>query len=67
MDFLKILQLILSLAPAGINLTKEILTLIQEIQAVVGALPAEHQEPVAQAIVKALVTPAPVPKAGTVY
>lgn len=59
MDFLKILQLILSLAPAGINLTKEILTLIQEIQAVVGALPEEHQANVVQVIAKALVTPAP--------
>ena len=56
MTFLAILQLILGLAPAGINITQEIVKVIQEIETVVGALPTEHQTPVANVAAKALVT-----------
>lgn len=55
MTVLSIIELILSLAPSGITLTEDILKLIQEIQSVVAAVPAEHQAAVAGIAAKALV------------
>jgi hypothetical protein len=55
MGFLQILAIILQLAPDGINLTAEIVKLIQEIEGVVGAVPTEHQAAVANMAAKALV------------
>ena len=56
MTVLQIIELILSLAPSGITLTQDILKLIQEIQSVVAAVPAEHQAAVAGIVAKALVS-----------
>ena len=57
MNILQIIQLILSLAPGGITITKDILALIQEIETLIGSLPTEHQTATATVIAKALVTP----------
>jgi hypothetical protein len=58
MTVIQIIQLILSLAPSGIQLTQEILALILQIEGVVTKLPVENQQPVAAVIAKALVTKA---------
>lgn len=55
MNFLQILQLVTTLAPAGISVTTDIIKLIQEIEAVLALLPTEHQAAVANVAAKALV------------
>lgn len=52
MNFLQILQTILSVAPSGIQLTQEVVTLVQAIEAAfsAGQTPAAHQEAVATAL-----------------
>jgi hypothetical protein len=52
MNFLHILQTILSVAPSGIQLTQEVVALIQAIEAAftAGQTPASHQETVASAL-----------------
>lgn len=55
MNAIQIIELILSLAPQGIQLTTGIMAIIKEIETVVSALPAEHQQAVAKLAVKALI------------
>jgi hypothetical protein len=52
MNFLQILQTILSVAPSGIQLTQEVVALVQAIEAAfsAGQTPASHQEAVATAL-----------------
>ncbi|HLI84188.1 MAG TPA: hypothetical protein VKV17_09745 [Bryobacteraceae bacterium] len=52
MNFLQILQTILSVAPSGIQLTQEVVALVQAIEAAFGAgqTPVQHQEAVASAL-----------------
>jgi hypothetical protein len=52
MNFLHILQTILSVAPSGIQLTQEVVALIQAIEAAfaAGQTPATHQQAVASAL-----------------
>ena len=50
MNFLQIVQLILTLAPAGVTVTQEIITLIQSIEAAVAAAPKSHQAAVSTAL-----------------
>ncbi len=52
MNFLQILQTILKVAPAGIQLTQEVVALVQAIEAAFGAgqTPVQHQEAVATAL-----------------
>jgi len=52
MSFLQILQTILSVAPSGIQLTQEVVALVQAIEAAfsAGQTPASHQEAVATAL-----------------
>ena len=52
MNFLQILQTILSVAPSGIQLTQEVVALVQAIEAAFSAsqTPASHQEAVATAL-----------------
>jgi len=58
MSFLAILELILSLAPSGIALTKDILAIIQELEGVLGQVPPPHQTAVATVTAKALLADA---------
>lgn len=58
MNIIQLIQLIVSLAPQGLTLTQEVLSIIQEIHGVIGALPTEHQQPVAAVAAKALVAKA---------
>jgi hypothetical protein len=52
MNFLQIIQTILKVAPAGIQLTQEIVALVQAIESAFGAgqTPVPHQEAVASAL-----------------
>ena len=52
MNFLQILQTILKVAPSGIQLTQEVVALVQAIEAAfpAGLTPASHQEAVATAL-----------------
>ena len=52
MNFLQIIQTILSVAPSGIQLTQEVVALVQAIEAAFGAgqTPVQHQEAVATAL-----------------
>jgi hypothetical protein len=52
MNFLQILQTILKVAPSGIQLTQEVVALVQAIEAAFGAgqTPVQHQEAVASAL-----------------
>ena len=52
MNFLQILQTILSIAPSGIQLTHEVVALIQAIEAAfsAGKTPASDQQAVASAL-----------------
>ena len=52
MNFLQIIQKILAIAPAGIQLTQEVLALVQAIEAAFagGQTPASHQEAVVSAL-----------------
>jgi hypothetical protein len=52
MNFLQIIQKILSIAPAGIQLTQEVLALVQAIEAAFSASPTppQHQEAVVSAL-----------------
>ena len=57
MNFLQILQTILTLAPSGIQLTQEVLALVQAIEAAFGAgTPAAHQKAVVEALAAHLAT-----------
>ena len=51
-NFLQIIQKILAIAPAGIQLTQEVVALVQAIEAAFGAgqTPAAHQEAVVSAL-----------------
>ena len=52
MNFLQIIQTILSVAPSGIQLTQEVVALVQAIEAAftAGQTPATHQQAVASAL-----------------
>lgn len=52
MNFLQILQAVLTAAPSGIQLTQEVVTLVQSIEAAfsAGQTPATHQQAVATAL-----------------
>ena len=52
MNFLQIIQTILKVAPAGIQLTQEVVGLVQAIEAAfaAGQTPTAHQEAVASAL-----------------
>jgi hypothetical protein len=52
MNFLQIIQTILKVAPSGIQLTQEVVALVEAIEAAftVGQTPASHQEAVATAL-----------------
>jgi hypothetical protein len=52
MNFLQIIQMILSVAPAGIQLTQEVVALVQAIEAAfsAGQTPVSHQQAVASAL-----------------
>ena len=52
MNFLQIIQTILSVAPSGIQLTQEVVALVQAIEAAftAGQTPASHQQAVASAL-----------------
>jgi hypothetical protein len=52
MNFLQIIQTILSVAPAGIQLTQEVVALVQAIEAAfsAGQTPVSHQQAVASAL-----------------
>jgi hypothetical protein len=52
MNFLQIIQTILSVAPSGIQLTQEVVALVQAIEAAftAGQTPAPHQQAVASAL-----------------
>jgi len=52
MNFLQIIQMILTVAPAGIQLTQEVVALVQAIEAAftAGQTPAAHQQAVASAL-----------------
>jgi hypothetical protein len=52
MNFLQIIQMILSVAPAGIQLTQEVVALVQAIEAAfsAGQTPVPHQQAVASAL-----------------
>jgi len=52
MNFLQIIQAILSVAPAGIQLTQEVVALVQAIEAAFGAgqTSASHQQAVVSAL-----------------
>jgi hypothetical protein len=58
MNFLQIIQTILKVAPAGIQLTQEVVSLVQAIEAAfsAGQTPASHQEAVATALGAQLAT-----------
>ena len=57
MSPLKILQLILQFAPAGVALTKALMELVSEISDAVKSLPAEHQEKIAEVAAKSVAHP----------
>ena len=52
MNFLQIIQTILGVAPSGIQLTQEVVALVQAIEAAftAGQTPASHQQAVATAL-----------------
>jgi hypothetical protein len=52
MNFLQIIQAILTVAPSGIQLTQEVVSLVQAIEAAfaAGQTPAAHQQAVASAL-----------------
>jgi len=52
MNFLQIIQTILTVAPSGIQLTQEVVALVQAIEAAfnAGQTPAPHQQAVASAL-----------------
>jgi len=52
MNFLQILQTILSVAPSGVQLTQELVSLVQAIEAAfsAGQTPVSHQQAVASAL-----------------
>lgn len=52
MNFLQIIQTILAVAPSGIQLTQEVVALVQAIEAAfaAGQTPASHQQAVSSAL-----------------
>jgi hypothetical protein len=58
MNFEQIVSLILSLAPAGVTLTQEVVAVVKEIEAILAILPTQHQTAVANVAAKALLTKA---------
>ena len=52
MNFLQIIQAVLTVAPSGIQLTQEVVALVQAIEAAfnAGQTPATHQQAVASAL-----------------
>jgi hypothetical protein len=52
MNFLQIIQAVLTVAPSGIQLTQEVVALVQAIEAAfsAGQTPAAHQQAVAAAL-----------------